>query len=69
MRLELFPKHLELLTVHPARTAWRFARCKLTPLPEPAQIPFYRRMTDPEGAGCFTNAEIAFPYGFDDSFT
>lgn len=69
MRLELFLEGGELLTVHPARTAWGFARRKLATLPEPAQVPFYCRVTYPKGAGCLTNAEVALQHSFDDPFS
>jgi len=69
MRRELFPKRRELLTIHSARTSWRFARRKLATLSEPAQVPFYRRVANSKRSGCFVNAEVALPYSFDDSFS
>lgn len=68
MRLELFPKSAKLLIIHPARAAWRFARCKLATLSEPAKVPFYGRVTDLEGLGRLTNTKAALQHSFDDPF-
>ena len=62
MCLELFLEGTELPTIHSARTAWRFARRKLTTLPEPAQVPLYGCVTDPEGVRRLTNAQTALQH-------
>lgn len=59
------PGLFELLTIHPARKTWQFARCKLTTLPKSAKVPFYHRVTDSEGPGHFTNAEAALQGSLD----
>jgi hypothetical protein len=59
---------LKLLIIDPAGTAWWFARRQFTTLSEPAQVSFDRRVTNSEGAGCLTNAEVALQHGFDDPF-
>jgi len=69
MYYKLFPERLKLLTIHPARTTWRFTRRKLTIFSKPAQVPLDRRVTDSESLCCLTNAKAALQHSFDDPFT
>ena len=68
IHLELFLKCAKLLTRYPAQAAWRSARCKLAPLPEPAQVAFYYPVANLEHVSYLVNAEVAFLNGFDDPF-